>query len=405
MTSLRKTMPALSNKLYFNYGGQGPLPKPSLLAMIKSWERIQELGPFTSSIWPYINKEIASTKQYLASFCNVGINRIALTENVTSGCVLPLWGIPFSSGDRLLISDCEHPGVLAACKELARRQHLFIDILPLRGLRKGAERQEATDQEVLETIQKSLKARTRLVVISHLLWNIGTIMPIELIGKLLSESPSHPYLLVDAAQSFGQIPIKEAAQHADIYSFTGHKWACGPEGLGGLSVSERILNEANPTIIGWRSLKNENIFNLQDIEYFHKDARRFEIATSCIPLLAGLRCSLDLLNNEGDEDIRLKKIRQLSHSFWSILQENKEIKTLLTGSPPSGIVSFSINKKISTKEFVKELGNKSIWIRDLENPFCLRACFHITSTKLEVIALAKAISELIAIYQADINVK
>ena len=52
-------MPALENKNYFNYGGQGPLPSPSLKAIFSSWEKIQELGPFTNSTWPYIAKEIA----------------------------------------------------------------------------------------------------------------------------------------------------------------------------------------------------------------------------------------------------------------------------------------------------------------------------------------------------------
>ena len=129
MSNLRSDLPALSNKYYFNYGGQGPLPNSSLEAITNSWRNIQLLGPFTNNVWPYISDEIKQTKNMIANICGVTNNRVCLTENVTSRCIIPLLGIPFSSGDRLLISDCEHPGVVSACKELARRLDLKIDIL------------------------------------------------------------------------------------------------------------------------------------------------------------------------------------------------------------------------------------------------------------------------------------
>jgi L-cysteine/cystine lyase len=54
---------------------------------------------------------------------------------------------------------------------------------------------------------------------------------------------------VDAAQSLGAIDAATAAPAADIYAFTGHKWCCGPEGLGGVAVPERLLEQALPTLI------------------------------------------------------------------------------------------------------------------------------------------------------------
>ena len=53
--NLRDQIPALKNKYYFNYGGQGPLPKSSLEAIVKTWEIIQDLGPFTNDMWPFIS--------------------------------------------------------------------------------------------------------------------------------------------------------------------------------------------------------------------------------------------------------------------------------------------------------------------------------------------------------------
>ncbi|MGB1623062.1 MAG: aminotransferase class V-fold PLP-dependent enzyme, partial [Synechococcus sp.] len=326
----RELCPALQNKTYFNYGGQGPLPAPSLEAITASWQRIQELGPFTADVWPFIASEVNSTRRQLAQWCGVPPHRLALTENVTSGCVLPLWGLPFAAGDRMLISDCEHPGVVAACVELARRESLAIDTLPVKQLRGD---QTSTDAGALQALEERLTPRTRLVVLSHLLWNTGQVMPIVAVAEQLQQHPQQPFLLVDAAQSFGQIPVTAAAAAADIYGFTGHKWACGPEGLGGVAVSERVLEDAQPTLIGWRSLRDESKADLSSSDPFHHDSRRFEVATSCVPLLAGLRTSMALLEAEGSAEDRLARIQHLSGTLWQTLQRIEGVKPLLTVPP------------------------------------------------------------------------
>ena len=386
---MRELCPALLNKTYFNYGGQGPLPTPSLEAIQASWRRIQELGPFTTDVWPFIGAEVSSTRRRLAELCGVAPHRLALSENVTSGCVLPLWGLPFVAGDRLLISDCEHPGVVAACVELARREDLVIDTLPVQQLRGD---QPSTDAGVMDALEQGLTPRTRLVVLSHLLWNTGQIMPITAVAERLAQHPQSPFLLVDAAQSFGQIPVQQAAAAADIYAFTGHKWACGPEGLGGVALSERVLAQGQPTVIGWRSLRDESKADLSSSDPFHHDSRRFEVATSCVPLMAGLRCSLELLDQEGSAETRLIRIRQLSGDLWSGLRKLPGVKPLMEVPPASGLVSFQLSCDAAPAEVVRLLGQQGLWIRDLADPSCLRACTHVTTTEAEAEALTTAIT-------------
>ena len=367
------------------------MPSPSLEAITASWSRVQELGPFTANVWPYIAAEVNSTRRLLAQYCGVPPHRLALTENVTSGCVLPLWGLPFAEGDRLLIGDCEHPGVVSACVELARRQNLAIDVLPVKHLRGD---QSQCDASVVEAMAQTLTPRTRLVVLSHLLWNTGQVMPIAAVAYQLTQHPQQPFLLVDAAQSFGQIPVEEAAAAADIYAFTGHKWACGPEGLGGVALSERVVAEAAPTVIGWRSLRDESKADLTSNDLFHHDSRRFEVATSCVPLMAGLRCSLQLLDKEGSAQQRWDRIRNLSSDLWQALQGLERVNPLLEVPPASGLVSFQVDGDVPPAEHVKQLGAQGLWIRDLADPSCLRACTHITTTENEVNTLVAAISAL-----------
>ena len=386
-------MPALANKTYFNYGGQGPLPTPALEAITASWRAIQELGPFTTDVWPFIEAETARVRTALATLCGVGPHRLALTENVTSGCVLPLWGLPWQAGDELLIGDCEHPGVVAACQELARRQGLSLAVLPVQQLCLSTP-QADLKAAVVAQLQASLSPRTRLVVLSHVLWNTGAIMPIAQVAGCLQQHATQPWLLVDAAQSLGSIPVDEAAAVADIYGFTGHKWCCGPEGLGGVALSERVLEQAQPTLIGWRSLRHEASASSS----WHQDARRFEVATSCVPLASGLARSLQLLAAEGTPQQRLERLRASCQRLWRGLQTIPGVTTLLSEPPPAGLVSFNLavagGNPIATAAVVKQLGEQGLWIRRLDQPDCLRACTHITTTDAEIDQLLSALSTL-----------
>ncbi len=387
---MRELCPALANKTYFNYGGQGPLPAPALEAITASWQRIQELGPFTTDVWPFIEQETARVRSQLAALCGVGAHRLALTENVTSGCVLPLWGLPWQRGDELLISDCEHPGVVAACQELARREGLNISTLPVLELC-CATPQAELDAAVLDALEQRLTPRTRLVALSHLLWNSGSVMPIPAVAERLRQHPLQPWLLVDAAQSMGSLPVQEAAAAADIYAFTGHKWCCGPEGLGGVALSERLLEQAQPTLIGWRSLRHEASAGSS----FHSDARRFEVATSCVPLCSGLATSLERLAAEGSPEQRLQQIKKGSLQLWQGLQSIGSARTLLREPPPAGLVSFHL-EGYTTASVVQDLGTQGIWIRRLDAPDCLRACTHITTTANEIETLLTALQRLAA---------
>ena len=127
---------------------------------------------------------------------------------------------------------------------------------------------------------------------------------------------------------------------------------------------------------------------------FHQDARRFEIATSCTPLLAGLRCSLELLEQAGTDNQRLAKIQNLSHKLWTQLHSLHNVETILEGAPPAGLVSFNVNAAKSTPEIVASLGKKEFCIRSLEEPECLRACVHVMTNLEEIESLTEEIKKI-----------
>ena len=389
-THLKLSIPSLENKIYFNYGGQGPLPKTSLDAMVESWNKIQELGPFTENVWPYISREIISTKQKLSDILGVSISNIALSENITSGMVLPMWGMRFDDNDELLISDCEHPGIVAAAREFCRRNNIELKIFPIQKIK------NLNDKTFLDSIREYITINTKAFIISHVLWNFGFKIPLKKLYEELKRLKNDNYLLIDGAQSFGHIGIADEVKYSDLYAVTSHKWACGPEGLGAVYLSDRFLDFSDPTIIGWKSLKKEQGIYEPNQNILHKDARKFEIATSCTPLLAGLIESINLLEKDCSEAKKNAHICKLSNYLSEELDQLKNIDLVLKNPLKNGIVSFDIKDLTYKKqEIVKELSKKRIFIRIVEDPDWFRVCIHQMTTLEEVDLLIKEIQELI----------
>lgn len=89
----RQQFPALANKTYFNYGGQGPIPQAAIEAINTAQEYIQLNGPFSNQVNAWVTKEVEETRKAIASELNTSADTITLTEDVTVGCNIALWGI------------------------------------------------------------------------------------------------------------------------------------------------------------------------------------------------------------------------------------------------------------------------------------------------------------------------
>ena len=376
--------PALSDKSYFNYGGQGPLPQAALDAIFGAYQQIQSQGPFGIKTSKLVIQESNLTRQAIALELSASAGSIALTENVTAGCNIALWGINWQPGDRILVSDCEHPGVIASIKEICRRFQVSIDFFPLLATLNSG--------DPVEVITTHLQPQTRLVVLSHVLWNTGQVLPLAEIAAAIHQYPQATdriYVLVDAAQSVGLLPLNLDELGIDFYAFTGHKWWCGPEGVGGLYIHPDTIASLNPTFIGWRSLD----YSQPELPLIN-DARRYEVATSAYPLYAGLRASIELHQAWGSSIDRATKIISLATYLWEHLQQVPGIKCLNQTAPQSGLVSFQV-KSINHGKLVQSLEDKDFYLRTIVDPDCIRACTHYFSTTAEIDELIKCLSKLI----------
>jgi L-cysteine/cystine lyase len=198
-------------------------------------------------------------------------------------------------------------------------------------------------------------------------------------------------VLVDAAQSAGSLPLDLTELGADFYAFTGHKWLCGPEGLGGLYVRPDALESINPTFVGWRGIVSEKTGKPVG---WKPDARRFEVATSAYPLYAGLRTAIATHQQWGTPQERYEQICQVSEYLWQRLSQLDTIRCLRTSPPQAGLVSFVLTNGQSHKQLVESLEQKGFMLRTILDPDCVRACVHYFTQHSEIDQLIEAIKNL-----------
>jgi L-cysteine/cystine lyase len=385
VNTYRQQFPALTNKAYFNYGGQGPMPQSALDAIFAAYQAIQSQGPFGLKTSELVQHESNLTRQAIAAELGVEPESIALTENVTMGCNIALWGIDWQPGDRILLSDCEHPGVIASIQAICRRFGVSVDIFPLLAtLNTG---------DPVTVITNQLTPQTRLIVFSHVLWNTGQVLPLAEIAAGIRQYPTAKpiRILVDAAQSVGLLPLQLDELGIDFYAFTGHKWWCGPEGVGGLYIAPSARSSLQPTFIGWRGLDYSQP-NLPLVG----DSRRYEVATSAYPLYCGLRAAIATHQAWGSAIDRTTKIIELATYLWQSLQQLPQVKCLSDLAPRSGLVSFQV-KSGNHAKLVKALEARHFYLRTIVDPDCIRACTHYFTTTAEIDALIECLAEVISI--------
>jgi L-cysteine/cystine lyase len=378
----RERFPALANKTYFNYGGQGPMPLEAINAISETQLHIQQLGPFGNEVGRWIGKSIQATKAAIASELNVPPTTITLTENVTVGCNIAMWGIEWQTGDHILLSDCEHQGIIAIAQEIGRRFSVEVTTCPLMDTLNAG--------DPVEVISQHLRPHTRLVVLSHILWNTGQLLPLEKIAQLCRNNNS--LLLIDAAQSIGAMPLNLTELGVDFYAFTGHKWLCGPAGVGGLYVRPEAQVNLNPTFVGWRSVVIDERSKPVDWE---KGGQRYEVGTSDYPLYVGLQEAIAIHQQWGTAEERYQQICHNSEYLWRQLAALPNVKCLRTTPPESGLVSFQLanQQPQTTLELVRFLESQRIFTRKIADPDCVRACIHYFTLESEIDQLVEALQK------------
>jgi cysteine desulfurase len=130
------------------------------------------------------------------------------------------------NGNHIITSSIEHPAVLNTCKYLGKLG-FKITYVPV----------DKYGVVNLEYIKKSITEKTILVSIMFANNEIGSIQPIEDIGKICRDK--NITFHTDAVQAIGHIPVDVEALKIDMLSMSAHKFY-GPKGIGALYIKKSV---------------------------------------------------------------------------------------------------------------------------------------------------------------------
>ncbi len=267
---------------------------------------------------------VYDARETISSFFNLNDpKRVIFTSNGTHALNIVLQGL-LKSGDRVVTSSMEHNAVMRPLRSLEKR-----------GLRLNIVQCRPDGDISLDSLAKMLDSETRLVVMVHANNVTGTILPIAEIARIVHRANS--LLLVDAAQTGGELPIDMKALGADFLAFTGHKGLLGPPGIGGLLISPGFeTSELQPLMQGGTGSRSE----YEEQPEFLPD--KFESGTVNLVGIAGLLAGIRWIEEKNISEIYAHE-KKLTRTIMEGLSTIRGIKVYGTLDPDrsAAIVSFT----------------------------------------------------------------
>jgi len=109
------------------------------------------------------------------------------------------------------------------------------------------------------------------------------------------------FLIIDATQAAGAMPLDTSTLEADAVVASGYKWLGGHGGVALAAVSESLLQQ-HPILPGWMGAPDPFDFDAKSVS-FASDARRFTQSTMSYVSIAGLAVSIEQLLSLGEDRI------------------------------------------------------------------------------------------------------
>ncbi len=295
-------------------------------------------------------------------------NEIVFTKGATEAInlVASTYGQKYLKlGDEVLLTELEHHSNYVPWHYLRKSKGVKIQFADVND-----------DGEVtLESIEKKITSKTKMIAITHLSNVTGAILPIKEITEL-AHSKNIP-VLVDGCQGAPHLKLDMQDLDCDFYAISCHKMY-GPTGLGILYAKKKWLEELPPYqggggMIG--EVKKEGI-TYGDLP------NKYEAGTMQTAQVIAFDESIKFLNKIGIENV-MKHESELINYGQEILRKNNSVKLIGNPKNKGGVLSFTLDG-IHPHDIATILDEDGVAIRAGHH------CCQILHDKLNIPASARA---------------
>ncbi len=334
-------------------------------------------------------------RERIQSFINApALEEIIFTSGTTDAInlVAQCYGRRFvEEGDEILITEMEHHSNIVPWQMLCEERGCVLKVVPFND----------RGELCLETFQKLLNERTRLVSVVYVSNSLGTINPVEKIIEL-AHARQVPVLL-DAAQAVSYFPIDVQKLNCDFLAFSGHK-LFGPTGTGVLYGKAKWLNEMPPYRGGGDMIRSVTF----DKTVYNTLPYKFEAGTPNIAGFIGLGRAVQYVQDLGLANTHAHRADVLAYATAE-LSKIDGIRIIGTAQSKTAILSF-IHEDVHAHDMGTLVDEEGVAIRTghhctqpVMDHFGIsatsRASFSIYNTRDDVDRFVRAVQKSIELFR------
>tara|TARA_B110000014_G_scaffold109067_1_gene74744 strand:+ start:450 stop:1595 length:1146 start_codon:yes stop_codon:yes gene_type:complete len=370
-----------TDKIYLNNASVSVMPKISIEAMKQFLIDYSEMGPDSPESEIFIKELWEKTRKAVAKVVKCQSDEIIITQSVTDGVNNVANGINFENDSNIVIrgGEHEHHANYFPWLKLGKK----IDVRSVKVNENGGFRDS--------DLKKLLDKKTKLVALSHGLYNSGLILPVKEIGKGYKKKT---FLIFWIQPKLLGVLVNLTLQiHNVILCHLMVQNGCVDQmGTGVFYCRRESSDLLEPLNIGGESADS----NDKDGLTYKELPDKFQTGFRNYVGLAGMESSITFLENLGWDNIR-KHIISLSNLFINEIGKIPESKVFgpEDEADRTSIVSFVIRKH-DPEKIVSELAQKGTIIakREIYEKPVLRISPHIYNTKDEILELVEGLKKL-----------
>jgi len=370
----------ISNKIYLNNASVSLMPLQSINAMNDFLISYNSLGPDSKDSALLIEEKLDNVRKIIAKIICCSPKEVILTQSTTDGINIVANGLSFDNNSNIVIRGMTHEHHSNFYPWIKLKNKILVRNLPI----------DSNGFFKLDDLKLNVDDNTKLLAISHALYNTGSILPAEKISAVLKEEI--PFF-IDSAQTIGCIGTHDVSKlGCDFMSFNGSKWLCGPMGTGLFYCKKESSELLEPKTIGGESAIIENDDNL----IFKDLPEKFQTGFRNYVGIVGLESSVKYLLNFGMENIR-KKNQNLSNLFRDELEKISNVILYGPDDPEkrTSIVSFNI-KNFDPEKVVEKLEKQNIIlaVREIMEKKIIRVSPHFFNNESDMLKVIDEIKKL-----------